>query len=348
MKRFKFLQLYTLGFFSFAMCANDYINFDRFTYEQVIRDVELIQIQAPLKDKYMKDAEYKELYNNYIKSKSNKISYKYNLGPISIGCNFDTLGFCYNVDEEQIQVTTKFSTLTTTCDAQSRRKSRCKLTKPVSNIIVFSRKEERPIGVQNDLLRLRYYDTSIARDILKGDSVPVSINEIRQQESSYSAYILFSLSKVDKGHSLSYTKPNYFTGTHEISGNSRALQGDYIGVVIEKNGNIIHASDQDDEEPLPIYKVAADYPTRALEKGVEGYAIVSFTVTESGSVEDAKVIEGYCGDPTGPQSELRPCNMFDSSAARAAEKFKYKPKRLNNTAIKTYDVTRKFTYAFSD
>ena len=60
------------------------------------------------------------------------------------------------------------------------------------------------------------------------------------------------------------------------------------------------------------------YPRRAQERGTQGWALVKFTITESGSVEDAVPVEGYCGDPEGPQEEMRPCSIFNSASARAA------------------------------
>ena len=77
-----------------------------------------------------------------------------------------------------------------------------------------------------------------------------------------------------------------------------------------------------DGEYIPLFKVQPIYPRRAQERGTEGFAIVSFTITESGSVEDAKPLEGYCGDPEGPAEEMRPCTLFNSASTRAALKIK--------------------------
>ena len=46
-----------------------------------------------------------------------------------------------------------------------------------------------------------------------------------------------------------------------------------------------------DGEYIPLFKVQPIYPRRAQERGTEGFAIVSFTITESGSVEDAKLLK---------------------------------------------------------
>ena len=46
-----------------------------------------------------------------------------------------------------------------------------------------------------------------------------------------------------------------------------------------------------DGEYLPIVKVAPTYPRRALSRGIEGYAVIEYTVTKQGTVRDPKVVE---------------------------------------------------------
>ena len=99
-----------------------------------------------------------------------------------------------------------------------------------------------------------------------------------------------------------------------------------------------------DGEYIPLFKVQPIYPRRAQERGTQGYAIVSFTITDSGSVEDAKPLEGYCGDPEGPQEEMRACSIFNSASARAALKLKYKPKIVDGRATPVEGVLHRFTF----
>ena len=99
-----------------------------------------------------------------------------------------------------------------------------------------------------------------------------------------------------------------------------------------------------DGEYIPLFKVTPIYPRRAQERGTQGFAIVSFTITESGTVEDAKPLEGFCGDPQGPQEEMRPCSIFNSASARAALKLKYKPKIVDGKATSVQDVLHRFTF----
>ena len=113
-----------------------------------------------------------------------------------------------------------------------------------------------------------------------------------------------------------------------------------IGVVHDIQ-NKIHS-----EEYTPLNKVAPTYPRRAQERGVMGYALVEFTVTDTGSVEDAVAIEGYCSyrDPYDPGTELRTCSMFNSASVRAALKLKYKPLIFNGQAVPVHGVRHRLSY----
>ena len=99
-----------------------------------------------------------------------------------------------------------------------------------------------------------------------------------------------------------------------------------------------------DGEYIPLFKVQPIYPRRAQERGTQGYAIVQFTITDSGTVEDATTIEGYCGDPQNPNTEFRPCSVFNSASARAALKLKYKPKIVDRKPVAVEGVLHRFTY----
>ena len=103
-----------------------------------------------------------------------------------------------------------------------------------------------------------------------------------------------------------------------------------------------------DGEYIPLFKVQPIYPRRAQERGTEGFAIVSFTITESGTVENAEALEGYCGDPEGPEEEMRPCTLFNSASARAALKLKYKPKIVDGKATSVEGVLHRFTFIMAD
>jgi protein TonB len=103
-----------------------------------------------------------------------------------------------------------------------------------------------------------------------------------------------------------------------------------------------------DGEYIPLFKVQPIYPRRAQERGTQGFSIVSFTITTSGTVEDAKALEGYCGDPSGPEAEMRPCSVFNSASERAALKLKYKPKIVDGKATPVEGVLHRFTFIMAE
>ena len=77
---------------------------------------------------------------------------------------------------------------------------------------------------------------------------------------------------------------------------------------------------------MPIVKVEPQYPQRALARGIEGYVLLSLTVTTTGSTKDPVVIEA---DPPG---------MFERAAISAALKFKYKPKVVDRVPVEVSGV----------
>lgn len=95
---------------------------------------------------------------------------------------------------------------------------------------------------------------------------------------------------------------------------------------VEMNG-----ASASDGEYLPIVKVAPIYPNRAATRGIEGYCIVQYTVTATGSTRDPEVTD--C-----------PNSVFASASTKAALKFKYKPRVVDGVAIEVPGVRNKFTF----
>ena len=89
-----------------------------------------------------------------------------------------------------------------------------------------------------------------------------------------------------------------------------------------------------DGEYLPIVKVAPVYPARALQRGLEGYVIVEFTVTRQGTVRDVGVVESTS-------------TLFERAAMEAASKFKYKPRVIDGEAVEVPGVRNKISFAIT-
>jgi len=90
-----------------------------------------------------------------------------------------------------------------------------------------------------------------------------------------------------------------------------------------------------DGEYLPIVKVAPVYPSRALSRGLEGYVIVEFTVTRTGTVANVTVVESTS-------------TLFERAATEAALKFKYKPRVIDGEAVEVPGVRNKITFEIAN
>jgi len=84
---------------------------------------------------------------------------------------------------------------------------------------------------------------------------------------------------------------------------------------------------------LPIVKVAPIYPARALQRGLEGYCVVQYTVSSLGTIRNAVVVEDQCTS-----------SLFHRASIQAALKFKYKPRVIDGNAVEVPGVQNKFTY----
>ncbi|MGJ8680353.1 energy transducer TonB [Paraglaciecola sp.] len=92
------------------------------------------------------------------------------------------------------------------------------------------------------------------------------------------------------------------------------------------------ALDSGDGEFLPIVRVAAVYPRRALQRGIEGFVDVTFTVTKLGSVREPKVLQAS------------PAGIFDQAALDATLKYKYKPRVVNGEPMEVSGVEVRVTF----
>ncbi len=92
------------------------------------------------------------------------------------------------------------------------------------------------------------------------------------------------------------------------------------------------ALESGDGEYLPIVKVQPVYPRRALQRGIEGFVIVEFTVDKTGAVKNPVVVQA---EPEG---------LFNRAAVDAALKFKYKPRVVNGEPTEVSGVQNRITF----
>ena len=93
-----------------------------------------------------------------------------------------------------------------------------------------------------------------------------------------------------------------------------------------------------DGDFLPLVAIAPQYPTRAAQRGIEGWCLVSFTVDGLGNVvEDSIVVV-----------DAEPQSMFDRSSIRAAARFKFQPRVVDGQGVSVDDVQYVFRYELED
>lgn len=91
-----------------------------------------------------------------------------------------------------------------------------------------------------------------------------------------------------------------------------------------------------DGEMLPLVNVTPTYPTRAAQRGIEGWCQVEFTVTPEGNVEDVRVVDA---EPQG---------IFDRSSIRAAQRFRFQPRVVDGEAVAVPGVQYVFRYELEE
>ena len=125
------------------------------------------------------------------------------------------------------------------------------------------------------------------------------------------------------------SSPQMDSPSPDANGTSMDFGGD-VGADVALDGGL--ALESGDGEYLPIVKVAPVYPRRALQRGIEGFVIVEFTVTRQGTVRDPVVVEA------------NPSGIFEQAAMDAAMKFKYKPRVVNGEATEVSGVQNRITF----
>ena len=91
-----------------------------------------------------------------------------------------------------------------------------------------------------------------------------------------------------------------------------------------------------DNAPIPLVRVQPLYPERAAQRGIEGWVLLEFTISETGRVEDPAV------------SDADPANIFDRAALRAIRRWKYKPKIVDGKPVRQPHVRTLISFRMED
>lgn len=93
-----------------------------------------------------------------------------------------------------------------------------------------------------------------------------------------------------------------------------------------------------DGDFLPLVAIAPQYPTRAAQRGIQGWCLVSFTVDGLGNVVEESIVV----------VDAEPASMFDRSSLRAAARFKFQPRVVDGQGVPVPDVQYLFRYELED
>lgn len=86
-------------------------------------------------------------------------------------------------------------------------------------------------------------------------------------------------------------------------------------------GNIRQADQAAEGDIIPLVVIRPMYPREAALAGMEGWVKVEFTITETGTVKNPRVVES------------QPSRVFNREAIRAILKWKFKPRVIEGIAV---------------
>jgi len=90
-----------------------------------------------------------------------------------------------------------------------------------------------------------------------------------------------------------------------------------------------------DGDLVPYMTGPPDYPARAAQRGIEGWVLVEFTVTETGRVVAPRVVDAYPG------------SVFNKAALKAVQRYKYKPRVVHGAAIAVHGVKQRIVFSMT-
>ena len=82
----------------------------------------------------------------------------------------------------------------------------------------------------------------------------------------------------------------------------------------------------------PTNQEAPVYPQRAAERGIEGYIVMGFAISQDGSIEDVTVVEA------------EPATAFVRTATKAVEAIRFPPCVRDGVAVRQTNVSIRYEF----
>ena len=86
-----------------------------------------------------------------------------------------------------------------------------------------------------------------------------------------------------------------------------------------------------DRDIIPLVRINPDYPPRAVSRGLQGWVIVQFTISATGTVKDAIVVKSSS-------------SIFEQAALKAIVRWRYNPKVEDGVAVERVGVQTKLVF----
>ena len=90
-----------------------------------------------------------------------------------------------------------------------------------------------------------------------------------------------------------------------------------------------------DRDTLPLVRINPEYPERARARGIEGWVLIQYTITATGTVKDAVVIDA------------QPKGIFDDTAIKAILRWRFNPRVENGVSVERVGLQTKLAFVLN-
>ena len=177
--------------------------------------------------------------------------------------------------------------------------------------------------------------------IATGASIEERVNIVKIVDATMPDIALEEIEEIDKPEPIEQVNVEQQAPDKQINlSDGPALNIVRASVDIETSGLDLSSASisATDGDYLPLVAIAPQYPTRAAQRGIEGWCLVSFTVDGLGNVVEETIVV----------VDAEPPEIFDSSSERAAARFKFQPRVRNGEGIAVPGVQYLFRYQLED
>lgn len=91
-----------------------------------------------------------------------------------------------------------------------------------------------------------------------------------------------------------------------------------------------------DMDVVPLVRIPPQYPPRAQTRGIEGWVLLEFSISKTGTVENVTVVDAS------------PPSIFNRAARRAVSRWKYKPKIAEGLPVERFGVQTLLSFNLED